>query len=320
MVLANGTIIDANRTSNPDIFFAVRGGGNLFGVVTKYTVLTHPIGNVWGGEKVYTADKAPELFSAISNYITNFNETKSALIPTVSWLSTLNGSAIFTMFYFWDGEMPPSHVFAEFDAIPAAISSVKTQRYPELLDLSAVTSFVIRSSDAISSLPNMPHQEMVEFLNWHYSELNQSSFVQSSDLKLLSMALQPMPVALQQANFDRGPAALTTDPTGGDKLWIEYSLGWSDPTYDQTWPQELLNHVHAARNYQQMTYEGVQPTNYVSGDLDWVPYHPLFANDAQVGQPVLQSYGRSTYKKMRQLQATLDPTGMFLLQTKSFQF
>jgi hypothetical protein len=166
-------------------------------------------------------------------------------------------------------------------------------RYPELLNMTEQTNFQIRTSDSISSLLNMPHQQMTEFLQWHYQEANNASFIRDTDIgfSLFSMALQPIPVGLQRENFNRGPAALQTDPAHGDKLWIEYSLGWTKPLCNETCPQTLINVVDSAKFHPQEKYRGVKPTNCVSGDLSFVPYNPLFANDAQAGQPVLASYG-----------------------------
>ncbi|KAK1564182.1 uncharacterized protein LY79DRAFT_684126 [Colletotrichum navitas] len=41
VVIANGTIITPNRKSNPDLFFAIRGAGAGFGVVTEFKIRTH---------------------------------------------------------------------------------------------------------------------------------------------------------------------------------------------------------------------------------------------------------------------------------------
>jgi FAD/FMN-containing dehydrogenase len=49
MVLADGRFLTANANQNEDLFWAVRGGGGNFGVVTSFLFKLHPIGTVYGG-------------------------------------------------------------------------------------------------------------------------------------------------------------------------------------------------------------------------------------------------------------------------------
>lgn len=46
VVLANATIVTASSTSNPDLYKALKGGGNNYGIVTNYKMIAHPIGQV----------------------------------------------------------------------------------------------------------------------------------------------------------------------------------------------------------------------------------------------------------------------------------
>ena len=56
VVTANGEVIIANACSNPDLFWALKGGGGGFGVVTRVTVRTHPLPEFFGA--VFAAVKA----------------------------------------------------------------------------------------------------------------------------------------------------------------------------------------------------------------------------------------------------------------------
>lgn len=49
VVLANGSVVSANAEQNPDLLWALRGGGNNFGVVTRIDMQTFEQGPYWGG-------------------------------------------------------------------------------------------------------------------------------------------------------------------------------------------------------------------------------------------------------------------------------
>jgi FAD/FMN-containing dehydrogenase len=64
IVTADGKVRVANRTENPDLFWAVRGGGGNFGVVTRITLRLHPVGpTVYGGLMAWPFDQAEEVMS-----------------------------------------------------------------------------------------------------------------------------------------------------------------------------------------------------------------------------------------------------------------
>ena len=83
IVLADGTIQIANNQTNPDLFFALKGGSSNFGIVTQFDLATFPGPKVWAG--VYTVEEAhiPTLLEATANYAINSTDPKSACIPAV---------------------------------------------------------------------------------------------------------------------------------------------------------------------------------------------------------------------------------------------
>ncbi|MDH5557437.1 MAG: FAD-binding oxidoreductase [Alphaproteobacteria bacterium] len=62
MVTADGAMVHASGTENPDLFWAVRGGGGNFGIVTSFEFQAHPVGpEVLSGLIVHPIDQAPQL-------------------------------------------------------------------------------------------------------------------------------------------------------------------------------------------------------------------------------------------------------------------
>src|SRR6201989_1433698 len=61
VVLANGSVIKANAVTNPDLFWALKGGGGNFGVVTSFVFRLHPLSTVYGGPMLWELDEAEEV-------------------------------------------------------------------------------------------------------------------------------------------------------------------------------------------------------------------------------------------------------------------
>ncbi|HVL59303.1 MAG TPA: FAD-binding oxidoreductase, partial [Burkholderiaceae bacterium] len=61
VVLADGTIVTASDTQHADLFWALRGGGGNFGVVTKFTFRLHPVAPMQAGFVMYPAAAAADV-------------------------------------------------------------------------------------------------------------------------------------------------------------------------------------------------------------------------------------------------------------------
>ena len=61
MVLADGRFVTAGPEENADLYWAVRGGGGNFGVVTSFLFKGHPVHTVYGGPMIWPLDKTTEV-------------------------------------------------------------------------------------------------------------------------------------------------------------------------------------------------------------------------------------------------------------------
>ena len=68
LVTADGEVLQASADAHPDLFWALRGGGGNFGVVTAFTYRLHPVTEVYGGLLGYTTDRAAEVLRAFAEF------------------------------------------------------------------------------------------------------------------------------------------------------------------------------------------------------------------------------------------------------------
>lgn len=73
VALASGEIVNANATSNPELFAALKGGQNNFGIVTRFDLKSYPATSIWGGRIVYAPTAATDLLTAFTNFKTPKN-------------------------------------------------------------------------------------------------------------------------------------------------------------------------------------------------------------------------------------------------------
>lgn len=69
IVLADGRFVTASAGKNPDLFWAVRGGGGNFGVVTSFEYQLHPVNTVYGGPMIWPIERAAEILEIWQNFI-----------------------------------------------------------------------------------------------------------------------------------------------------------------------------------------------------------------------------------------------------------
>ncbi len=69
LTLADGSQVVASEHSNPDLFWAIRGGGGNFGVATRLEFRLHPVSQVLAGTIGYAPGRIPELLHAFARFV-----------------------------------------------------------------------------------------------------------------------------------------------------------------------------------------------------------------------------------------------------------
>ena len=69
MVLANGEQVRASADDHPDLYWAIRGGGGNFGVVTSFLFRLHRVDNVFGGPTFWPVEQAEEVLSVYREFL-----------------------------------------------------------------------------------------------------------------------------------------------------------------------------------------------------------------------------------------------------------
>ena len=83
MVLADGSFVTVNQEQNTDLFWAIRGGGGNFGVVTSFKFQAHPVKTIYGGPTFWPIEKAEEIMEWYHGFVHNASDDLNGFIATL---------------------------------------------------------------------------------------------------------------------------------------------------------------------------------------------------------------------------------------------
>lgn len=77
VVLANGTVVNANKQAHPDLFWALKLAGSNYGIITRFDMSTYHSPVIWGSVSIYpfTDQVVTEAFSDYQAYSHDNNNT-----------------------------------------------------------------------------------------------------------------------------------------------------------------------------------------------------------------------------------------------------
>lgn len=224
---------------------------------------------------------------------------------------------------FYDGPTPPASVFKDFDDIQELFSDTKTKTYYEMSQEAGGAAIVgFGNSFRETTVPNLPEDEMVDFFEYYWNQFYNATFInglQDLDVQVTGFDPQPLSVRIAQASQKQGGNVYGLDPNNGDRIWIENNLLWTNPTCNDKCPEQSEALSDALLAYQKQKYGNILPTNYKSGDPNYVKYNPGFCNDLAPNQDFFGSLPPANLARLKSIKKKYDPMGFFTTRQGGFK-
>jgi FAD/FMN-containing dehydrogenase len=83
MVLADGSFVTVSAKQNSDLFWAIRGGGGNFGIVTSFKFQAHKVKTVFGGPTLWPIEKTEEIMKWYQDFINNAPDELNGFFATL---------------------------------------------------------------------------------------------------------------------------------------------------------------------------------------------------------------------------------------------
>lgn len=287
VVLGNSTIVNANATSHQDLYQALRGGGNNFGIVTRFDMLTSQTHNIWYTIFTVNPSDYKTFMPAIAKAQQNMESDKKAGIYVTAAASEVE----IALFYASPADNPA--------ALQPLLSLPKNQTlvpptngtvYKLAQAMSSPEPDASRNSTSFITKPNADYYVAL------YEQLQKAP--NSGSAGELVLAIKPI---------NSNVAGLgTTSKTGGvpnslnvqaePQTWISALAQWSNPGDNAKFGAGLDSLTQYARTQAQN---------------DKILLPNLFANDAGASQNVLASYGSQSLANLKAVSTKYDPQQVF---------
>jgi FAD/FMN-containing dehydrogenase len=278
VVLANGKQVRVSEQEHPDLFWALRGGGGNFGVVTSFTYRLHRIGpTIVGGLTVHPLARAAEALAFYNDFM---KSAPDELVAAAVLMTAPDGNRACGIAACYPGDV------AEGERIVAPIKRFG----PPLLDVIGPMPYVALQSMLEQAMPpNVLNYWKADFI----SELSPGAIAVAVD----AFSRVPSPMSSMLFFPIRGKAARVSPTATAFPHRSGYHVGiyslWNDP-------QQNAANIAWVRD----TWTSLQP--HVAGG---VYVNELGEDDAdRVGS----AYGPN-YERLSRIKATYDPDNVFCL-------
>lgn len=300
VVLPGGRIVTATPTSLSDLYFALRGGGNNFGIVTRIDVETFPQGDMWGGATVYNETEGPAIASAFEDFaVKASNDPDAALFSAFAFAQ---GKFFYSNFYTYARPQVDPPIFANFTRLPNLTSTARITTMPDLAnELNRSNPDGFRETYWAAAFKNSGPL---------FSEINA---IFRNEVANIADARNVIPACVQQPITDavieqfskNGGNALGIVPADGPLNLLNIAISWSDAADDERIMAAARNTVNKAT---------------AAAKAKGLDFRYLYQNYAAAEQDVFGSYGAENKQKLLNISRKYDPKRVLqLLQPGYFK-
>ncbi|KAJ4074922.1 hypothetical protein BFJ70_g17302 [Fusarium oxysporum] len=294
IVLADGRIVKANPKSHKDLFWALRGGGSNFGIVTKFKFLTQEQGKLWNGNLLFNATQNLTVNAAFAKWGNSLAPTDPRSGGIVVWDAHAdappNGIAVlFHADTFAENTHP--EVFNEFYDADRIEALEANAFHGDIAEGFVVPGSVTRTSFWTTSwvLDTELTQQVFEF--WNKESKSIASFATQQQLQIQIVTRSQMNFMRTNGGNPTGLADLSK-PIGFINLIMRWEKAEDDEAVYRV-QQRIQDRIDDAAK-QKGLYSTFQYLNYAS------QFQDPFA-----------SYGTVNKQRLLRIAKKYDPQGVF---------
>ncbi|KAI8211860.1 hypothetical protein K4K53_008743 [Colletotrichum sp. SAR 10_77] len=294
VVLADGSIVQANDQEHSDLFRVLKGGGNNFGIVTRFDMVTFPSKDIWDAELVHAKESAPEVVHALTDFVGNLEAHPDAHVLAMwMYLPKADDHFIENLLMSLDGEQEAKSL-SKFLAIPGQVKS-KTTTIATKMDTFALPkarehtwfTTTFKNDPRISQKAADVFESLVKMMK---GQVPDHDFA-------FQMVLQPLPVSFGKHSAVRGGNMFGLEHIKDDCVLLVWTVEVATPELRTTvaFPA-LKGAIDEIEAY----------AKSVNGDVKF-----RYLNYCDASQDPLGSYGEENVRKMREAAEKYDPAGVF---------
>ncbi|KAF4542892.1 FAD binding domain-containing protein [Lasiodiplodia theobromae] len=297
VVLANGTVVNANSEENSDLWKALKGGGNNFGIVTRFDMEALPDKELAYGIRIMAANYSSELVDALSHFTDHFQEfDDDALVGLLQHNSSTDLDVMMAAIHVNTQGIHNSSGFEKLNQIPPLVPD-ETQS----MSLAAAAEDSQLPGNKWSAGATLSFKNDKRILN-RAVELH-NKFVQDLIAALgpktfdTIVFLQPLCKFFGDLSNKRGGNMLGIDAQPHNAIvWTGAVMVKSDQKALALAQTRMMAMLAELRSYAASLSGGNKL---------------LFMNYADASQDALGSYGKANVEHIRSVAAKYDPTGAF---------